>query len=54
MRPVPIVALTALALAGCKAEGTTPPRPAAEAPPKPVQVAEVRLAPGTLSYLIEP
>ncbi|GAA0568176.1 efflux RND transporter periplasmic adaptor subunit [Craurococcus roseus] len=45
MRPVQHLALAALAsaaLAGCKAEGT--PTPQAEAP-KPVQVAEVRLAP---------
>lgn len=41
MRPVPFLALTAFALAGCKAEGT--PQPRSEAP-KPVQVAEVRLA----------
>ncbi|MBD0273646.1 MAG: efflux RND transporter periplasmic adaptor subunit, partial [Acetobacteraceae bacterium] len=42
MRPVPLLALTVFALVGCKAEGTT--RPQAEAP-RPVQVAEVRLAP---------
>ncbi len=42
MRTTPFLALTVLALAGCKAEGT--PGPRAEAP-KPVQVAEVRLAP---------
>src|SRR3712207_7219152 len=42
MRPVPLLALTVLAVVGCKAEGTT--RPQAEAP-RPVQVAEVRLAP---------
>jgi membrane fusion protein, multidrug efflux system len=47
MRSFSFVALSALALAGCKAEGT--PRPRTEAP-KPVQVAEVRLAPADAGH----
>ena len=45
MRPVRHLALAALVLAGCKAEGTT--RQQTEAP-KPVQVAEVHLAPAVV------
>ena len=44
MRPAILLAL--LALAGCKAESASPPQGHAEAP-RPVQVAEVRLAPAT-------
>src|SRR4051794_1866619 len=44
MRP-PIL-LAFLALAGCKAESASPPQGQAEAP-RPVQVAEIHLAPAT-------
>ena len=47
MRPVFLLAL--LALAGCKAESASPPEGRAEAP-RPVQVAEVHLAPATEAH----
>ncbi len=43
----PVILLPLLALAACRAEGDTPPRDQAAEPPRPVQVAEVRLAPAT-------
>jgi multidrug efflux pump subunit AcrA (membrane-fusion protein) len=47
MRPVILLAL--LALAACRAEGTSQPQGQAAEPPKPVQVAEVQLAPAIVS-----
>jgi RND family efflux transporter MFP subunit len=43
----PVILLPLLALAACRAEGDTPPRYQAAEPPRPVQVAEVQLAPAT-------